>query len=52
MGGVSGTQTQSPGFLSSSIPPYLICVIMNIAGIVTDHSLKLPFLLGLGHGVQ
>ena len=31
---------------------HLLCVITNIAGNARDQSLKLPFSVGLGHGVQ
>jgi len=42
----------SPWTWSGSVPPSLVCIIMNIAGTVRDQSLKLPFLRGSGHETQ
>jgi len=50
--GTLGTRTRSSGTRSGSVPPSLLLVITNIVGTARNQSLKLPFLLGTGLGVQ
>jgi hypothetical protein len=50
--GALGTRTRSPDTRSGSVPPSPLQVITNIVGTARNQSLKLPFLLGTGLGVQ